>query len=349
MPPLSAPQNQSSEIDKQEMPELETLYTDSASPTYVPTEIGGHHQINNTINSVYATVAHANGNTTNIITTKQSLHHLQIESLGSTPNQHLSSTNSINSTSQRTFYTTSSKKSTMGQFDSKQAVSETKLNALFDQYKDQNEDSILADGIERLCDDLQVNPDEFRVLVLAWKLNAEQMCRFTRVEFVHGCKNMRVDSLKSIQQRLPELVKEIESNTELFKDLYRFTFRFGLDVVTGQRILPADMAICLWRLVFYVREPPILQKWLHFLEKHPHVRGIPRDTWNMFLNFAEAVGDDLSSYDDTEAWPSLFDDFVEYENDQMNQNISKENNKECNGGDDETTETQRNNVIKMED
>lgn len=44
----------------------------------------------------------------------------------------------------------------------------------------------------------------------------------------------------------------------------------------------------------------------------------------MFLNFSEAVGDDLSSYDDTEAWPSLFDDFVEFENDQMNQNISKD-------------------------
>ena len=42
----------------------------------------------------------------------------------------------------------------------------------------------------------------------------------------------------------------------------------------------------------------------------------------MFLNFVEAVGNDLSHYDDTEAWPSLFDDFVEFENDQLNQNSS---------------------------
>lgn len=153
------------------------------------------------------------------------------------------------------------------------------------------------------------------------------MCRFTRDEFVQGCKSMRTDSLKLIQLRLPELVKEVDSNPELFKDLYRFTFRFGLDVGTGQKILPSDMAICLWRLVFSIREPPILNKWLTFLEVHPHIRGIPRDTWNMFLNFAEAIGDDLSCYDDTEAWPSLFDDFVEYENDQMNQNITKE--KDC--------------------
>lgn len=44
----------------------------------------------------------------------------------------------------------------------------------------------------------------------------------------------------------------------------------------------------------------------------------------MFLNFSEYIGNDLSSYDDNEAWPCLFDDFVEYENDQANQNISKD-------------------------
>ncbi|XP_076243169.1 defective in cullin neddylation 1 domain containing SCCRO3 [Calliopsis andreniformis] len=209
--------------------------------------------------------------------------------------------------------------------DSKQQreTSESKLNALFDQYKDPYEDVILADGIERLCNDLQLSPDEFKVLVLAWKLNAEQMCQFTRQEFVIGLKAMKVDSIPAIQTRLPEIVQELTINSNLFKDLYRFTFRFGLDVNSGQRILPADVAIVLWKLVFTIREPPLLSRWLKFLECH-HVRGIPRDTWNMFLNFAESIGDDLGAYDDTEAWPSLFDDFVEYENDQMNQNISKD-------------------------
>lgn len=202
-------------------------------------------------------------------------------------------------------------------------ISESKINALFDQYKDGKDDVILAEGIEKFCSDLDVTPDEFRVLALAWKLNAEQMCRFTKQEFVSGCKALRVDSVKGIQAKFPELLLEVQ-DPENFKDLYRFTFKFGLDSETGQRILPADMAICLWKLVFSQKEPPILQRWIDFLEKHPHVRGIPRDTWNMFLNFSEAVGDDLSNYDDAEAWPSLFDDFVEYENDQMNQNITRD-------------------------
>lgn len=202
-------------------------------------------------------------------------------------------------------------------------ISESKINQLFDQYKDSLEDAILAEGIENLCNDLQLNPDDFKVLVLAWKLNASQMCRFTKTEFVQGLKNMKTDSIKGIQQKLNEITSELKRDTESFKDLYRFTFKFGLDVSTGQRILPTDIAILLWRLVFTNNEPPVLDRWLSYLENNTHIRGIPKDTWYMFLNFCEFVGEDLSAYDDTEAWPSLFDDFVEYENDQMNQNVTK--------------------------
>ncbi|XP_023023614.2 defective in cullin neddylation 1 domain containing SCCRO3 isoform X1 [Leptinotarsa decemlineata] len=217
----------------------------------------------------------------------------------------------------------------MGISDSKS--SETKLNGLFEQYKDKSEDSMLAEGIEQFCQDLQVSPDDFKILVLAWKLNAEQMCRFTRLEFITGMKAIRADSIKSLQNRLPELVSEVNNNYELFKDLYRFTFRFGLDSSSGQRILPTDMAVILWKLVFTFREPPILNRWLNFLETHQITRGIPKDTWNMFLNFSEHVANDLSCYDDNEAWPSLFDDFVEFENDQVNQNIPKDMEKESDG------------------
>ncbi|PZC86408.1 DCN1-like protein 3 [Helicoverpa armigera] len=211
--------------------------------------------------------------------------------------------------------------SSLGANDSR--ISESKINQLFDQYKDSLEDAILAEGIENLCNDLQLNPDDFKVLVLAWKLNASQMCRFTKSEFIQGLKNMKTESIKGIQHKLNEITSELKRDTEQFKDLYRFTFKFGLDVSTGQRILPTDIAIVLWRLVFTNNEPPILDRWLLYLEKNPHIRGIPKDTWYMFLNFCEFIGDDLSSYDDTEAWPSLFDDFVEYENDQMNQNVKK--------------------------
>ena len=206
-------------------------------------------------------------------------------------------------------------------------ISEAKLQLLFEQYKDPDDEAILADGVERFCDDLEVQPEEFRVLVLAWKFDAETMCRFTRLEFMNGCRKLKVDSIKGIQSKFADMLAEVE-NKQTFRDLYRWTYKFGLDTDVGQRTLPVDMALSLWRLVFSQNEPPILCRWLDFLEKHPTIRGIPKDTWDMFLNFAESIGDDLSSYDESEAWPSLFDDFVEYENDRQNQNVVLDKDKE---------------------
>jgi len=237
-------------------------------------------------------------------------------------------TSSLKSEKHRTFASVLS--GTLNRTNSEsRSFSESKINALFDKYKDENEDTILSEGIEEFCIDLQLKPDEFKVLVLAWKFEAEQMCRFTRKEFVAGCKALKTDSCKGIQSRLPEEVSQVSVDPEKFKDLYRFTYKFGLDITSGQRILPVDMAVSLWLLVYSQQEPPLLKRWIHFLEKHPQVRGIPRDTWNMFLNFNNVVAEDLSKYDEAEAWPSLFDDFVEFENDcqdqlndQLNQNSS---------------------------
>lgn len=198
-----------------------------------------------------------------------------------------------------------------------QQVSDNTLNALFEEYKDPSEDAILADGIERLCCDLGFKPDDFAILVLAWCLDASQMCRFTKSEFIHGLQKMNADTIDGIKLRLEQIIDKTKQDSEMFKQLYRFTFKFGLEPM--HRILSLEMAIILWRLVFTIHTPDILDRWLNFLDQHPNIRGIPKDTWNMFLNFAETC--DITSYDDTEAWPSLFDDFVEYETDRTNQNL----------------------------
>lgn len=198
-------------------------------------------------------------------------------------------------------------------------VSDNTLNALFEEYKDEHEDAILSEGIERLCDDLGYRPDDFAILVLAWRLDASQMCRFTKSEFIQGLQALQADTIDDIRTRLEQIIEKLKLNSDMFKQLYRFTFRFGLE--PDNRIVLLDMAIILWRLVFTVHKPDILDRWLNFLEEHTNIRGVPKDTWNMFLNFAETC--DITAYDDTEAWPSLFDDFVEYENDRLNQNVAK--------------------------
>lgn len=136
---------------------------------------------------------------------------------------------------------------------------------------------------------------------------------FTRKEFVEGCKAIQADSLEGICSRFPCMLVDAKGE-ENFKDLYRFTFQFGLDADEGQRSLQREIAIALWRLVFTQDMPAILEHWLDFLAENPSgIRGISRDTWNMFLNFTQAIGPDLSNYSEDEAWPSLFDTFVEWE------------------------------------
>jgi len=100
---------------------------------------------------------------------------------------------------------------------------------------------MLADGIDQFCKDLNVPPDDFKILVLAWKLNAEQMCRFTRGEFVNGLKEIKCDSIKAIQTKLPELVQEVAQDEELFKDLYRLVFFYSLIYFKFNQILLFNM------------------------------------------------------------------------------------------------------------
>jgi len=208
-------------------------------------------------------------------------------------------------------------------FLSKPEYDETKIEALFNKYRDDSEDAILTDGMEKFCQDLGVDPTEYIVLLIAWKFSAAQMCRFTKKEFVEGFKLIKVDSLKGLHNKFPELLREVESDAEKFKDLYRFTFKFGLDSEEGQRSLPIGMAIPLWKLLFTKNPPDLMERWYEFLEEH-EVRGISRDTWNMFLNFTESIKSDFSNYDDTEAWPSLFDYFVDCEREKMKQSLNGE-------------------------
>lgn len=202
---------------------------------------------------------------------------------------------------------------------------EAKIDAMFHKYKDDGEDSILEEGMEKFCQDLGFDPTEFVVLVLAWKFNASKMCRFTKKEFTDGCRLLKVDSVNGIRQTLNELEREVGNNREEFRELYRFTFGFGLDIDEGQRVLPTTMAMPLWKLLFGENSPTFMDKWYSFLETKS-VRAIPRDTWNMFLHMVETIKEDFSNYDESEAWPSLFDDFVETQRKSVTGNGSVEIN-----------------------
>jgi len=166
--------------------------------------------------------------------------------------------------------------------------------------------------------------DDFRILVLAWYCQASQMCQFTRGEFTSGLLALEADSITSLRKSLQDVSSQLKPLTSSdYHSLYKWAFSFALENET-QRTLSVEIACQLWKVVFSPDEPAILEFWLRFLESSADtIRGISRDTWNLFLIFVRRCAHDLSTYDETEAWPSLFDDFVHFHNDRTNQNCSK--------------------------
>jgi len=201
--------------------------------------------------------------------------------------------------------------------------SRKKLEKLFDKYKEagESEDSqiIGPDGIEKMCNDLEIVPEDVTTLLLAYHLNAQEMGYFSRKEFLEGLEKMGIDSIERLKEQLGKMKTEL-NDTVHFKNVYRFAFMFSKED-PEQKVLEMEMASGMLSLLLAERYP-VINSFLEYLKVQTTYKGLNIDQWMNLLEFCKVVGSDFSKYDENGAWPCLIDDYICYMQSKDAENVS---------------------------
>lgn len=113
----------------------------------------------------------------------------------------------------------------------------SKVDALFENYKEPDgSDTIQVTGVERFCQDLQVDPSDPLMLMISWKMEAATMCTYTREEWQRGFMSLRVDSIDGLRGTFDQLREQLRDDSA-FRDYYVFCFNFAKEPGFGVRSL----------------------------------------------------------------------------------------------------------------
>ncbi|SAM77774.1 related to DCN1-scaffold-type E3 ligase [Ustilago bromivora] len=237
-----------------------------------------------------------------------------------------------------------------------------RLNALFDRFRDsgnaadsddeneesrpaapEDSDTMSIAGALKMCEALEVSPEDVVFLPLSYYLKSPSIGTFTRNDYINGWKMLDLsDTINKQQKTLEKLRQELlenkpprfehiaeeksnpatasSANKGLYEKVYEYTYGFARK--EGQKSLALENALAFWDLILpasptFQREGGLgtftqqhLDQWKKFLSEQTGGRAVSKDTWVQFLDFTKEINQDFSNHDFDAAWPSVIDDFV---------------------------------------
>ncbi|XP_055485352.1 DCN1-like protein 4 isoform X7 [Psammomys obesus] len=174
------------------------------------------------------------------------------------------------------------------------------------------DDVVGPEGMEKFCEDIGVEPENVVMLVLAWKLDAQNMGYFTLQEWLKGMTSLQCDTTEKLRTTL-DYLRSLLNDTANFKLIYRYAFDFARE--KDQRSLDINTAKCMLGLLLG-KIWPLFPVFHQFLEQSKY-KVINKDQWCNVLEFSRTISLDLSNYDEDGAWPVLLDEFVEWYKDKQ--------------------------------
>ncbi|KAI5660432.1 hypothetical protein M9H77_29225 [Catharanthus roseus] len=186
-----------------------------------------------------------------------------------------------------------------------------RIDQFFYTYANNSSGVIDPEGIECLCSDLEVDHTNVRILMLAWKMQAEKQGYFTLDEWRRGLKALRADTVTKLKKALPDLEREVRRPSS-FVDFYSYAFRYCL-TEEKQKSIDIESICVLLDLVLGSQFRPQVDLLIQYLKIQIDYKVINLDQWMGFYRFCNEISfPDLSNYDPTLAWPWILDNFVDW-------------------------------------
>ncbi|KAH6771897.1 defective in cullin neddylation protein [Perilla frutescens var. frutescens] len=185
-----------------------------------------------------------------------------------------------------------------------------RIDQLFHAYSSSSSGIIDPEGIESLCSDLEVDHTDVRILMLAWKMQAEKQGYFTLDEWRTGFKALRADSILKMKKALLDIEKEVRRLN--FSDFYEYAFRYSL-TEEKQKSIDIESICLLLDLVLGSQSRTQVDALIQYLKIQTDYKVINMDQWMGFYRFCNEISfPDFSNYDPDHAWPLILDNFVDW-------------------------------------